>query len=971
MQLIEKLISPLIQNQFPDFYKEEGELFITFVKAYYEWLESAADELTIQNSTNFNVGDIITQGETTGTIISKNGNKLFVESDGFSTFRCNLNCDNLEVLTSSSGGETLIESQNRMGPLYWSRHLPEIRDIDNTLERFILQFKNKYLPNIQFTTATNKELFIKNSLDFYRAKGTPRAVDLFFKLVHGIEADVYYPSDDIFRLSDNTWADVKYLEVAPSDFNVNFVGQTVYGANSGASAFVERYVRIKKGTLFIPVLFIANLRGNFQTGEQIFTVGLEENITNEMVGSLSELNITFSSPNFEVGEDVIVTDGRGKNAKARVRGITTLVGAVDFELVDGGWGYIAPSENFIGSEVIGSNRVLRLNNYSISNTEFYYQTEPFKQFEIIRQDLIDVTPANTEEFHSVGTSIVGFNNNEEVFEGIVVSLDTDTSNMIISYDGRTYSNTAAVLEIDELTNEDNTVIVSVSNTEDVSAFANVIASSNTMTYQYALANNAPLTPALRLRRNDQLKQVVKINNTTLQTANSVVLSAESNTQVQEFKATIQRQTSVFRDSGDPSSENPEPIFIRKSDGTKYKILNTGDLDIGVLTPTNEFYLGGTIYGEQSNAAATIIGNFFRETPASFRIESVEDVSLTQVPISYVSLNSSTNTVYGFFSNTILSESDYGLQYTDPTDPDTIIPIVGGGYETPLEELGAFTYQSFGSIAQIAVVNPGRGYPTDPFFIVYEPNTVAFSRYDFVFQYLEPNKGFTEKEILFEVDPFGNQTGFKARIERHDRQNQTIFATRVYVNETDETIFNRDCFRVGNSILGESTNTSATLTYVNERRKDSPTGLNANIRSTAFTGGGIATSLEIINSGFGYQNFDPQIPSRAEVLRLVSEQDPAKRIEAQGFLRREGIAEGYHLNRRSFLSSDKYLQDSDFYQEYSYQVLTALPFNVYKKTLIDVLHVAGTKPFGLYLATSENELEITSESIPPEKVQEEE
>jgi len=239
--------------------------------------------------------------------------------------------------------------------------------------------------------------------------------------------------------------------------------------------------------------------------------------------------------------------------------------------------------------------------------------------------------------------------------------------------------------------------------------------------------------------------------------------------------------------------------------------------------------------------------------------------------------------------------------------------------------------------------------------VHEPNTVAFSRYDFVFQYLQPNRGFRRGEIIFEVDSDQNPTGFRARIEQHDILNRTIFATRL---KLDDNLSNAECFRVGNSIRGELSNVSATLTFVDERRKRQPVGLNAKIRSTAFTGSGVATQLEIINSGFGYENFNPNIPSSAEVLRLVAERDSTKRIEAQGFLGRQGIAEGFHLSRKSFLSSDKYLQDSDFYQEYSYQVLTALPFNIYKKTLIDVFHVAGTKPFGLYVATSENQVNIT-------------
>ena len=122
MKNIEKRISPLIQSQFPSFYQEEGENFIAFTKAYYEWLESTNN------------------------------------------------------------------------PLYHARRLPDYRDIDSTTDDFIVHFKEKYLKNIQFDTATNKKLLVKNSLDLYRAKGTERAVDLFFKLVYGTAAEVRYPA---------------------------------------------------------------------------------------------------------------------------------------------------------------------------------------------------------------------------------------------------------------------------------------------------------------------------------------------------------------------------------------------------------------------------------------------------------------------------------------------------------------------------------------------------------------------------------------------------------------------------------------------------------------------------------------------------------------------------------------------------------------------------------------------------------
>jgi hypothetical protein len=39
MKDVELLVSSLVKQQFPSFYAEEGETFIAFVRAYYEWLE--------------------------------------------------------------------------------------------------------------------------------------------------------------------------------------------------------------------------------------------------------------------------------------------------------------------------------------------------------------------------------------------------------------------------------------------------------------------------------------------------------------------------------------------------------------------------------------------------------------------------------------------------------------------------------------------------------------------------------------------------------------------------------------------------------------------------------------------------------------------------------------------------------------------------------------------------------------------
>jgi hypothetical protein len=291
MKNIEKRISPLIQSQFPSFYQEEGENFIAFTRAYYEWLESTNN------------------------------------------------------------------------PLYHTRRLPSYRDIDETTDDFIVHFKEKYLKNIQFDTATNKKLLVKNSLDLYRAKGTERSIDLFFKLVYGTAAEVQYPAEKIFRLSDGVYEKPEYLEIGYSIYNIDYVGKQVVGQLSGAKAFVEKYIRRRVGKGFVNLLYISGRQGEFRNGE---VVGL--NINNEpvfditkrskLVGSVKRVTVQTRGRDFNVGDIVRFTNSdRGLGGLARVESTDSAAGLVDFIFIDGGYGYTLNTESIVSEKVLNLNEV--------------------------------------------------------------------------------------------------------------------------------------------------------------------------------------------------------------------------------------------------------------------------------------------------------------------------------------------------------------------------------------------------------------------------------------------------------------------------------------------------------------------------------------------------------------------------------------------------------------------------------------
>jgi hypothetical protein len=279
---IEEIISSQIASQFPDFYREEGPIFVAFVEAYYRWLESEGQAL------------------------------------------------------------------------YHSRRALATKDVDTTADDFLTHFKQKYLNGIQLETESSIRTLIKHSLDLYRTKGTERSIDLLFRLVFGVGAEVYFPSKDLFRLSSGKWVQPTYLEVTDRGNLAQFLGTQIEGVESGARAFVERTVRKRTPNRFVDIVYLSDAKGVFQAGEVInrTTSPLTEDLCPVVVGSLSSLTVTDGGGGYEVGDIVELSSIHGYGGKARVSAITSTGGSVTLELIDGGFGYTVNAQVLISNAVI-------------------------------------------------------------------------------------------------------------------------------------------------------------------------------------------------------------------------------------------------------------------------------------------------------------------------------------------------------------------------------------------------------------------------------------------------------------------------------------------------------------------------------------------------------------------------------------------------------------------------------------------
>jgi hypothetical protein len=298
-----------------------------------------------------------------------------------------------------------------------NRELFNSNDVDDTLDEFLVHFKEKYLSDFPFVAATDKRFMIKHIMDYYRSKGSKQSLELLMRLLYNEEVDIYYPGEDVLKPSDSEWYRPVYIEVAKSPRTRGFINKQIRGSNSGATAFVEGIVTKRVDGKLIDVVYLSSVRGNFAINERVTDDGIIKNAP-KIVGSLTSLTLQLGGRNNVVGDIFNVITEQGRQGKVRVDAIENATGRVNFEIVDGGYGYTASANGITASGVYVSSALLYTDN---SNTTLdFIRFEPVVQrLETIR--LISATDINSAA--EVGDYLVGVSDSDAfVANGYIVSI---------------------------------------------------------------------------------------------------------------------------------------------------------------------------------------------------------------------------------------------------------------------------------------------------------------------------------------------------------------------------------------------------------------------------------------------------------------------------------------------------------------------------------------------------------------------
>jgi hypothetical protein len=925
MKNIEDLVSPLVQSQFPAFYQEEGPLFVEFVKSYYKWLETTGQQA------------------------------------------------------------------------YYSRNLIEYRDIDKTIDDFVIHFKETFLKDLPLNTKANDRLFLKNILDIYLNKGNEQSVKLAIRALFNEDSAVYLPSVDIFKTSDGSWTEPTYIEVTTSSRNISYVNREIVGTNSGARAFCENLVKKRINGKYIDVMFLSNLRGNFLYGEQVVETS-NTNVTNapSINGSLTTLSVLNGGQDFAVGDQFDVQSINGKHAKAIVTEITSATGRVNFIRNSGGFGFSNTANVFI------SDKVLTFNNVTNSNTLI----TSFDRFETVSQQLMRVgfTSAVNAQFFAPNTIIFAQGNS-------------------------TVSNATA--GIVSLTLTSNTVgTIRINNISGNVVAANLVFKASLVDLVYSTAANSSLFTSNSI--------IESINSTA--TSNALILSAST--------TNTTHGTLLLR----PISGN---VYATN---TSFRLVSNNATIASVNTYTSNLFYTAVV---ANSANVTASGVFIGSNNTHMGLDSVQNTFYPNTIFSYVvgsSTNSYANIVsvstgsdaaflIGSLDNneTVLLNPDRlssnntgGVPFIDinldlsPNNASAVgygfIKYPGADINTTL--LNALRYNStvIGSISSFTGINSGTDYNTNPFVLVYEGDIAGYQRGDFNIYISSPTKAFVVGERVqqssngaavqlnvtnfsgtaangtststFEVDEYVYQSngssniaagfvyssgltggngqvkvvnvtgvfqntninGYQLRtLTTNATANVTLVNNSITVTTTasgeiksgsNSSVLNvrrlsfQNTFLGGQTIIGSSSGAAATIVTVVDDENTLPIGENADIVANVQVANAVVSSLSVLDSGYGYND--------SENVTLVSETSPYI-VTAQTTLNKQGVGEGYFSTTGGFLSSDKKIIDSDYYQEYSYEIQSKLPFTTYSEILKKVIHVAGTKMFGRVIINSDMDL----------------
>ena len=225
-----------------------------------------------------------------------------------------------------------------------------IRDIDQTLEAFVGQFKKELAYNLPNITQDERFL-LKNVKDQYLAKGSEGSYKLLFRLLFGKEVELVYPGRSMLRASDGRWnqeislfARVDYgnaEEVVGKLVDIQTptrILRVLIDRRQDIVGEVDRIVLIDPALQVYEFFLDKRFFGNVNPGDRI---RYRDEFQATIIPATQKISVTQQGKGFRNGQVFELRSGTGTGALIKVTAVTDTGGIKYAEIIKFGIGYTA------------------------------------------------------------------------------------------------------------------------------------------------------------------------------------------------------------------------------------------------------------------------------------------------------------------------------------------------------------------------------------------------------------------------------------------------------------------------------------------------------------------------------------------------------------------------------------------------------------------------------------------------------
>jgi hypothetical protein len=247
-------ISSIVENQLPQFVKEEFPLVSEFLSQYYTSLENQGGSIDLlQNIDQYIKVDSLTnlvESTTLSSDVTFFDSTINVTSTAGFPDSYGLILIDSEIITYTSKTSTTFEGCVRgfsgvtaykpNDELTFSESLSQSHLSGETVQNLSILFLKEFLNKVkkQFTpgfegrelyTELNERIFIKQSIDFYSSKGTDNSFKILFGALYGQNVEIIRPRDYLIQPSDAQYRITSDLVLQAVEGNPeNLVNGTLY-----------------------------------------------------------------------------------------------------------------------------------------------------------------------------------------------------------------------------------------------------------------------------------------------------------------------------------------------------------------------------------------------------------------------------------------------------------------------------------------------------------------------------------------------------------------------------------------------------------------------------------------------------------------------------------------------------------------------------------------------------------------------